>query len=170
MLLLDLELRLQSFEKQLAQFNLPQPTQEDLSRVELITNTEPVVIREEKEYDMTELASSLEELMPRFTEGQSDIFTTVMGAVKEERQLCVFIDARGGCGKTFILNAVLAAVRSLDADGCVALAMGTTGIAANLLQLGRTYHSRMKAPLTPTEDSTLQISAQSVLAKLVRMA
>ena len=93
-----------------------------------------------------------------------------MGAVKEERQLCVFIDARGGCGKTFILNAILAAVRSLDPDGCVALAMGTTGIAANLLQLGRTYHSRMKAPLTPTEDSTLQISAQSSLAKLVRMA
>jgi ATP-dependent DNA helicase PIF1 len=28
----------------------------------------------------------------------------------------------------------------------------------------------MKAPLTPTEDSTLQISAQSSLAKLVRMA
>jgi ATP-dependent DNA helicase PIF1 len=50
------------------------------------------------------------------------------------------------------------------------LAMGTTGIAANLLKLGRTYHSRMKAPLTPTEDSTLQISAQSSLAKLVRMA
>jgi hypothetical protein len=170
MLLLDLELRLQSFEKQLAQFSLPQPTQEDLSRVELITSTEPVVIREEKEYDVTELASSLEELIPRFTEGQSDIFTTIMGAVKEERQLCVFIDARGGCGKTFILNAILAAVRSLDPDGCVALAMGTTGIAANLLQLGRTYHSRMKAPLTPTEDSTLQISAQSSLAKLVRMA
>ena len=82
----------------------------------------------------------------------------------------MFIDARGGCGKTFILNAILAAVRSLDPDGCVALAMGTTGIAANLLQLGRTYHSRMKAPLTPTEDSTLQISAQSSLAKLVRMA
>ena len=170
MLLLDLELRLQSFEKQLAQFNLPQLTQDDLSRVEWITSTEPVVIREEKEYNTAELASSLEELMPRFTEGQSDIFTTVIDAVKEERQVCVFIDARGGCGKTFILNAVLTAVRSLEDGGCVALAMGTTGIAANLLQLGRTYHSRMKAPLNPTEDSTLQISAQSSLAKLIRMS
>ena len=35
---------------------------------------------------------------------------------------------------------------------------------------GRTYHSQIKAPLTPSEDSTLQISAQSTLAKLVRMA
>ena len=50
------------------------------------------------------------------------------------------------------------------------LTMATTGIAANLLQLGRTYHSRLKAPLTPTVDSTLQISAQSSLAKLVGMA
>ena len=120
MLLLDLELRLQSFEKQLAQFNLPQLTQDDLSRVEWITSTEPVVIREEKEYNTAELASSLEELMPRFTEGQSDIFTTVIDAVKEERQVCVFIDARGGCGKTFIWNAVLTAVRSLEDGGCVA--------------------------------------------------
>ena len=48
--------------------------------------------------------------------------------------------------------------------------MATTGIAANLLDLGRTFHSRMKAPLTPTEDSTLGISAQSTLADLIRMS
>ena len=48
--------------------------------------------------------------------------------------------------------------------------MATTGIAANLLELGRTFHSRMKAPLTPDEESTLQISAQSSLAKLIQMA
>ena len=52
----------------------------------------------------------------------------------------------------------------------MALAMATTGIAANLLELGRTFHSRLKAPLTPAEDSMLGISNQSSLAKLVRMA
>ena len=52
----------------------------------------------------------------------------------------------------------------------MALAMATTGIAANLLKLGRTFHSRLKAPLTASEDSMLQISAQSSLAKLVRMS
>jgi ATP-dependent exoDNAse (exonuclease V) alpha subunit len=52
----------------------------------------------------------------------------------------------------------------------VALAMARTGIASNLLKLGRTFHSRLKAPLTPNKESTLQISAQSDLAKLVRMA
>ena len=94
----------------------------------------------------------------------------MLEAVNQKQSLWAFIDARGGCGKTFLLKAILAAVRSLEPGGCVALAMATTGIAANLLPLGRTFHSRLKAQLNPTEESTLQISAQSSLAKLVRMA
>ena len=84
----------------------------------------------------------------------------------------MFIDARGGTGKTFVLNPLLAAVRSLEADkgGSVAIAVGTTGIAANLLHLGRTFHSRFKAPLSPHEDSVLAINAQSTLAKLIEIA
>ena len=105
-----------------------------------------------------------------FTKEQLLIYEDVLRAVKQECSLLAFVDARGGCGKTFLLNAILAAVRSSESGGCVALAMATTGIAANLLTLGRTFHSRLKAPLTATEDSMLQISAQSSLAKLIRMA
>ena len=170
MVLLDLELRLQSFEKELASFGLPQPSPEDLARVENITSTDPVVIREEKDYHVDDLRAAVEETAEKFTEEQAAVFETVMAAVREGRPLCAFIDARGGCGKTFIINAILAAVRSLETGGCVALAMATTGIAANLLDLGRTFHSRLKAPLTPHEESTLQISGQSSLAKLVQMA
>ena len=50
-----------------------------------------------------------------------------MGAVRNEESLQLFVSARGGCGKTFLLNAILDAVRSLEAGGCVALAMATTG-------------------------------------------
>ena len=170
MLLLDLELRLQSFEKELASFGLPQPSAEDLARVETITSTDPVVIREEKDYDVQQLRATVEETVIKFTDEQASIFNIVLDAVKEQRPMCAFIDARGGCGKTFIINAILRAVRSLEPGGCVALAMATTGIASNLLDLGRTFHSRLKAPLTPHEESTLQISGQSSLAKLVQMA
>ena len=52
----------------------------------------------------------------------------------------------------------------------MALAMAKTGIASNLLDMGMTFHSRLKAPLTPHEESTLQISGQSSLAKLLQMA
>ena len=170
MLLLDIELRLQSFEKQLSDFGLPVPTQNDLDQVENVTSTEPVVIREERDYDVAELAARVEVTVPKFTQEQAEIFKRVQSAVKEGEQLLAFIDARGGCGKTFMTNVILSSVRSSDPSGCVALATATTGIAANLLDLGRTFHSRLKAPLNLSEESTLQISGQSSLAKLVRMA
>ena len=59
MLLLDLELRLQSFEKQLKEFGLPVPTPEELARVENITRTESAVIRDEMDFDVEELANVL---------------------------------------------------------------------------------------------------------------
>ena len=150
MLLLDLEMRLQSFEKELHDFGLPKPTSEDLSRVQTITCTEPVLIREEKDYDVKQLEAQVQDIVPQFTKEQSVFFEDVLKAVGQQIPFFAFIDARGGCGKTFLLNAVLAAVRSSELDGCVALAMATTGIAANLLSLGRTFHSRLKAPLNAT--------------------
>ena len=115
------------------------------------------------------MVATVNDLVPKLTPEQTLFFDTVLDAARQDKPLLAFLDARGGCGKIFLLNVILAAVRSLDTDGCVALAMGTTGIAANLLQLGRTFHSRLKAPLNPTEESMLQISAQSSLAQLLRM-
>ena len=84
--------------------------------------------------------------------------------------LQVFFFSQRGLGRPFILNAILDSVCCSEPGECIALAMATTGIAANLLHLGRTFHSRMKAPLHPNEDSTLNITAQSGLATLVRRA
>ena len=92
-----------------------------------------------------------------------------MSSLEKEQPLLLFIDARGGTGKTFLLNAILAAVRSLS-SGSIALATGTTGIASNLLHLGRTFHSRFNAPLSPNEESVCRINAKSNLADLIRMA
>ena len=77
MVLLDLQLRLQSFEKELRDFGLPDPSPEDLARVENITSTEPVVIREEKDYDVTTLADAVQDLVPKFTPAQAEIFNKV---------------------------------------------------------------------------------------------
>ena len=62
---------------------------------------------------------------------------------------------------------MLAHVRS---KGEVALAVASSGIAAILLDRGRTFHSRFKAPLKPTDTATLNISAQTSLAALIRRA
>lgn len=77
------------------------------------------------------------------------------------------IDAPGGTGKSYLLNAFLASVRLLSEES-IALAMAASGIAATLLLMGRTFHSRFKAPLTVTETSTLSISKQSNLTELIR--
>ena len=67
MLLLDLEMRLQSFEKELIDFDLTKPTEEDLSQVKAVANTKPGLIREEKDYNIEQLASTVEESVMKFT-------------------------------------------------------------------------------------------------------
>ena len=96
--LLDLETRLQSFEKELGDFGLPKPSIQDIEEVKPVTNTEPVVIREEKEFHLDDLMSVVQDTVPKFTQEQSIFFNRVMEAVKQETSLLAFLDARGGCG------------------------------------------------------------------------
>ena len=58
--------------------------------------------------------------------------------------LKVFV--KGGTGKTFLLNTILSYVRQ---SGEIALATASSGIAATLLKLGRTAHSRFRLPIPP---------------------
>ena len=108
--------------------------------------------------------------MERMTAEKRSILNLVMEHVYDGTPVQIFIDARGGCGKTFTLEGILAAARTSKPGGAVALAMATTGLAANLLPLGRTFHSRMKVGLDPTEDGCFAISTQSALARLICMA
>ena len=62
-----------------------------------------------------------------------------------------FIDGLGGTGKTFLYSLLLAHVR---ARGQVALAVAPSGIAALLVEGGRTTHSRFKIPVPANETST----------------
>ena len=56
----------------------------------------------------------------------------------------IFLDAPGGTGKTFLLNLILARIRM---ENKIALAVASSGIAATLLDGGRTAHSTLKLPL-----------------------
>ena len=127
MVRLDVQVRLQSHEQDLPNFGLDPMTDEEKSTVAGLVNIEEAVIREEMDYDVAELAAEVETTLQKFTAEQETIFNTVMRAVRQEESLQLFISARGGCGKTFLLNAILDAVRSMEAGGCVALAMATTG-------------------------------------------
>ena len=56
-----------------------------------------------------------------------------------------FLNGAGGTGKTMLYNLLLAAVRSEPEH--IALAVASSGIAAQLLKGGRTAHSRFKIPV-----------------------
>ena len=98
---------------------------------------------------------------------QKAVHDAVTRAISKEEQACIFLDAPGGTGKTFTFNAILASLRS---QGKIALAVASSGIAAILLDMGRTFHSRFKAPRDPGEDQMLNIKAQTNLAELLRVA
>ena len=170
LILQDIELNLAAHDKTLAEYRLPNVTIEDLRRVQHMTTIQPTAIREELDFDVVQLQEEAEQLARELTNDQRDIFNCVITSVQQRSDLRLFIDARGGCGKTYLLNTILKSVRSMSEQGEICLAMASTGIAANLLHMGRTYHSRLKAPLTPKDDSTLNIPVQSNLAKVVQKA
>jgi hypothetical protein len=170
LVLMDIKKRLQSWDRTLKIIQLPEPSVEEIADVMFFYScTLPVLIKEELDFDITELTALLEKRKQTFTDSQKNVFVVVVEAIQQGSSAAVFIDARGGTGKTYVLNAILAAVRIIDM-GSIALAVGATGIAANLLKLGRTFHSRFKAPLTLNVDSVCNIDAQSTLAKLISMA
>ena len=127
-----------------------------------------LVMQEELNYDQDEIDELLEhenDLNP----GQRNIYDTIIDTVNsiddDLDNSVFFVDGPGGYGKTFLFNMILAKVRSM---GDVAIAVASSGIAALLLNGGRTAHSRFKIPLTLTETSTLNINYDSDLAKLIR--
>jgi len=71
-----------------------------------------------------------------------------------------FIYAAGGCGKTFLCNTIAVEVRR---RGQIALCVALSGIAALLLEKGRTSHSYFKISLLIHEDSVTELKRNSYM-------
>ena len=78
-----------------------------------------------------------------------------------------FLDVLGGTGKTFVIFLILAAIRSKNQ---IALAVAFSGIAATLLEGGRTAQSALKLPinLLTVDKPTCSVTKNSATAKLMR--
>ena len=74
------------------------------------------------------------------------------------------INAPGGCGKTYLLNGILAHVRGMG-HKCIAAA--SSGIAATLLKGGRTAHSFFGIPIPMLNTSTCNVKLNTKLGKLL---
>ena len=170
--LMDIHDRMASHGKTLEQFGMPEIEPELRNIVIRFDNTLrlarlPREIREELSYDADAEKERAETSMGSLTDDQRLIVAAIKEAVDEATPKAVVVQAIAGAGKTFVLNTLLSYVRG---KGEVALAAATSGIAATLLQGGRTAHSRFGIPTDVKSNTFSNFSAQSASAQLFRRA
>ena len=105
-------------------------------------------------------------MLPMLNKEQRRLYDTVIHAVNEWtlKPNIFFMDAPGGTGKTFTITALM---HKLRADGKIVVPVASTGIAAILLEGGRTSHSKFGIPLTLNEKSTSSICPSHKKAKIL---
>ena len=158
--LLCLQEELEGMGSSLEVFGLPSPN------LEFHVQTVPKTISKEMFYAQNQAdigRSKCEQL----NTDQAHALSAIMEVVNDDTHVnrLFFLNAPGGYGKTFLIEALLSTVRGL---GKIALAVASSGIAAELLEGARTAHSRFKIPIPINESSVCNISLQSDIAKLIQ--
>ena len=128
-------------------------------------------IDQESGYDLADQSQKLESMPPCTAEQQQvldDLFLCIDGSDDYQGPHIFYVNGPAGAGKTFLYTKALRRVRSTDR---IAVAVAMSGIAALLLEGGRTAHSRFKLPVPlPLANASSSISARSSLANLYRNA
>ena len=164
--------------RRLEDFNLPCISDSELQKLnEFLGECHIRVsacLRDETDFDISAMQSFLDLCLGEsdgcLSQSQRNVFDHVKSAMEREEQCVMFIDARGGTGKTYLLNSLLSYARISNGNIQPALAVATSGIAATQLHGGRTFHSRFRAPLEVHENSVLDISVQTDLASVIRQS
>lgn len=162
--LLRIEEVLRTHGRRLDEFGLPEPNR----TLNLVLINNRTLMEEELGMNTPADINNYNQMLNNLTNDQRTIYNRIMSAVDGRRQREIklfFINAGGGSGKTYLLNTLLAAVRT---RGDIALAVASSGIAAILLRNGRTAHSRFKIPLNIREDSLCGFRMQDPVAELIR--
>jgi hypothetical protein len=145
----------------LADFGMPAP-QRDWS-----TAVENPLIAEQLDYDPAEQRARAQENFDRMNPEQQHAFNCVVESVEQKLRKVFFLSGAGGTGKTFVYNSLAQHFRG---QHCIVLCVVSSGIAALLLQGGRTAHSIFKIPIDGLNDeSTCNIPKESLRAGLLRL-
>ncbi|KAG8977811.1 hypothetical protein FRB93_011534, partial [Tulasnella sp. JGI-2019a] len=141
--LADLARLLREYGKSLDEFGLPVPRtySRELASEMARWNAHPDL-----------LADRAAAAMQRFNHEQRAIFDRIMGAANANEPLCLFIDGKAGRGKTFLLNAICDALRSINK---IVIPTTTSAFAAQLYPGGRTAHSAFKIPVNEFSEMLL---------------
>ena len=117
--------------RELPEYGLPQPQSVDNDRFAR-------VYHRENNYDQGEQRTYVELNLPLLTSDQREVYDCFCSMIDSDEGGILFLDAPGGTGKTFLINLILAKLRS---EGKIALATASSGI---LLTGGRTLHSTFR--------------------------
>jgi len=142
----------------IATLGLPEPTQDR----QIIDNNR--VLLAETSYDSYEMTTFYETCRSTMNSEQLAAMDKFNIALENNQQKLFFINAPGGTGKSFLLNALLANWRS---KGYVCPASGSSGISAILLKGGKTCHSMFGIPILCYDDSVSSIKKNSNVGKML---
>ncbi|XP_036322368.1 ATP-dependent DNA helicase pif1-like [Rhagoletis pomonella] len=125
-------------------------------------------LQREQEFNSNVLRLFVQSNITKMNIQQKHVYDTIMQAISNNAGGLYFLDAPGGTGKTFVISLILATIRS---EQKIALALASSGIAATLLEGGRTALSALKLPLNVQviETPTCNISRNSAMAKVLRL-
>ena len=154
--LLWLRNHLAPYEVTLKSLGLPEP-EERKSDV-------PKLIEQELDFDKENEQKKACESRNKMNEEQGFFFDDIIAAINQKKGGLFCLDAPGGTGKTFVLSALLSAVRS---DGCVALGTAISAVASKLLEKGNTLHSKLKVPIQIKKTSLCDFSKNNATGKLL---
>ena len=149
---------------------LPQLTDAEKQFVQTIGQRHTQALAHVYNYDMASEYKTYEDHYANCKKisAQHDLVTYVIDQVNANQHMLLFVDAPGGCGKTYTENCLLAYYRS---QGLCAMAVASTGIAAIQLSGGKTVHTGFKVPIDTSQTSSgptpLPIHRNSALGKLI---
>lgn len=121
----------------------------------------------ETHFNFTELEKFVQTNLPKLVPEQRIVYDRILNSIKNQCGGFYFVDAPGGTGKIFLISLILASIRS---QKNIAVAIASSGIAATLLDGGRTAHSALKLPLNiqDIESPTCNISKNSEMGKVLQ--
>ena len=124
------------------------------------------LIAEQQHYNTAQQAQLAAEYIAKLNPDQQVAFDKITSAVTTKSGEIFFLHGAGGTGKTFLYNTICYHLCSQDK---IVLCVASSGIAALLLQGGRTAHSCFKIPIPCHESSVCNIPKTSQLAELICM-
>ena len=145
----------------LDKFGLPKTNREHLS--------DKREVLQEQSYNLKTLKRTVLDQEPRLTQDQKLAYDLILTTVGEKKTGFFFLDAPGGTGITFLTNLILAKVRL---EGSIAIAVASSGIAATLLDGGKTAHSvcqNFTVNLVSNETPTCNIGRSSGVGHLLKL-